>query len=113
MGMSFVWSTLSPSPSGPAAMGQVPMTVVTEIDPDDTDDITGYVIDWGDGKTTTVTNDTFDVPAVEHTYQRVGRFTAVATSVGDLPGETRSWLYVVTGLIAGPKTKRTAFAPVG
>lgn len=114
MGMGFVWDTLSPSPSGPTAKGQMPMTVVTSIDPDDLDDITGYIIHWGDGKTTTLVQPTgtFEIDNIKHTYLRAGKFKAVAKSLGDLPSETRTWTYVVTGLAAGPKTKRTAFAPV-
>lgn len=112
--MTFVWDCFTPTTSTnsdgiPVGQGGVPLAVTTQIDPDDLDDITGYVIHWGDGATTTIDHNDFGIDA-NHTYARRGTFTATCTSVGPLTPVTHELIFHVLALSGRLRSRAVHFS---
>ena len=114
MSMSFVWDCFTPSTSTnsggiPVGQGNPPLSVTTQIDPDDLDDITGYLIHWGDGTSTTISTNDFGIEA-DHVYTKAGSFTATCTSQGPLPSVTHELIFHVLALNGRLRSRAVHFS---
>lgn len=114
MSMSFVWDCFTPTTSTnddgiPVGQGPMPLDVTTQIDPDDLDDITGYVIHWGDGVTTNIATNDFGIEA-DHTYTRRGTFTATCTSLGPLESVTHELIFHILALSGRLRSRAVHFS---
>lgn len=114
MSMGFVWDVFTPSTllNGdgiPVGQGSVPLGVETEVDPDDLDTITGYLIEWGDGESTTISTNAFGIPA-NHTYTRRGTFTATCTSQGPEPSVTHELIFYVLAVNGRLRSRAVHFS---